>query len=73
MKTTTVIKITTVTLILLIVGFILSKLTINNYTFDWSFGTAVCANVCILCGEIERKKMEDAAEESATTDNTAIG
>ena len=61
MKTTTLIKILVVTLVLLAAGDILSMLTIKNYNpFDGSFLTAVCCNVCILCCEIERKKKEDA-------------
>ena len=66
MKTTTSIKILATTLILLIVGCVLSTITIKNYNpFDWSFLSAVCCNVCILCCEIEKKKKEDAAGKSA--------
>ena len=61
MKTTTAIKITTVTLVLILVGIVLDFLTIKNYMINWStIGTALCANVCILCCEIEKKKKEDA-------------
>ena len=67
MKTTTAIKITTVTLVLLIVGIVLNYLTIENYTINWSsWGTAICANVCILCCELEKKKREDAENKAAT-------
>ena len=71
MKTTTAIKISTATLIFLIVGFILSMITIKNYAFDWSFGTALCSNVCILCWLIEKKKKEDKADntDSKNIDN----
>ena len=66
MKTTTSIKILTTTLILLIVGCILSVITIKNYNpFNWSFLSAVCCNVCILCCEIEKNKKEDAAGKTA--------
>ena len=66
MKTTTSIKILTTTLILFIVGCILSVITIKNYNpFNWSFLSAVCCNVCILCCEIEKKKKEDAAGKTA--------
>ena len=66
MKTTTSIKILTTTLILLIVGCILSVITIKNYNpFNWSFLSAVCCNVCILCCEIEKKKKEDTAGKTA--------
>ena len=66
MKTTTSIKILTTTLILLIVGCILSVITIKNYNpFNWSFLSAVCCNVCILCCEIEKKKKEDVAGKTA--------
>lgn len=68
MKTTTAIKILTVTLILEIVGCILSVLTIKNYNpFNYSFLTAVCCNVCILCCELEKKKKEDAEAKNAST------
>lgn len=68
MKTTTSIKIVTVTLILLVAGCILSVLTIKNYSpFNSSFLTAVCANVCILCYEIEKKKKEDTEAKSTAT------
>jgi hypothetical protein len=67
MKTTTAIKITTVTLVLLIVGIVLDYLTIKNYSINWSsFGTALCANVCILCCELDKKKREDAAEKETS-------
>ena len=67
MKTTTSIKILTVTLVLLVVGDILSMLTIKNYNlFDGSFLTAVCCNVCILCCELEKKKKEDAEAKNAS-------
>ncbi len=67
MKTTTAIKITTVTLVLLIAGFFLDLITIKNYNvFDWSYLSVVCANVCILCYEKDKKKSEDAAENAAT-------
>lgn len=68
MKTTTSIKILTVTLIMLVAGCFLSILTIKNYNpFNASFLTALCANVCVLCCEIDKKKSEDAAEKTATT------
>ena len=69
MKTTTAIKILTVTLVLEIVGCILSMLTIKNYNpFNGGFLTAVCCNVCILCCEIEKKKKEDAEAKNAAAD-----
>ena len=61
MKTTTAIKIVAATLVLLVVGCFLSMLTIKNYNpFNGGFLTAVCANICILCCEIDKKKKEDA-------------
>ena len=67
MKTTTSIKILTITLILLVAGCILSMITINNYNpFNGGFITALCANVCILCCEIEKKKREDAEAKNPT-------
>ena len=67
MKTTTSIKIVAVTIVLLVVGCILSMLTIKNYNpFNGGFLTAVCANVCILCCEIDRKKREDAEAKNAS-------
>ena len=72
MKTTTAIKILTVTLVLEIVGCILSILTIKNYNpFNYSFLTAVCCNVCILCCELDKKKRED-AEANNTSANIEI-
>ena len=72
MKTTTSIKIVTVTLVLLVAGCFLSILTIKNYNpFNASFLTALCANVCILCCEIDRKKREDAEAKNAS-DNIDI-
>ena len=69
MKTTTSIRILTVTLILLVAGCVLSILTIKNYNpFNGGFLTAVCANVCILCCEIEKKKKEDAEAKNASAD-----
>ena len=69
MKTTTAIKITTVTLVLLLVGIVLDFLTIKNYMVNWStVGTAICANVCILACELDKKKREDAEKKSAATD-----
>ena len=66
MKTTTSIKIVTVTLVLLVAGCLLSFLTIKNYNpFNGGFLTALCANVCILCCEIDRKKREDAEAKKA--------
>ena len=46
-------------------------ITIKNYAFDWSFGTALCSNVCILCWLIEKKKKEDKADntDSKNIDN----
>ena len=73
MKTTTSIKILTVTLIALIVGCVLSVLTIKNYNpFNGSFLTALCSNVCILCCEMDRKKREDAEAKNAVG-NIEIG
>ena len=67
MKTTTSIKIVAATLVLLVVGCILSMLTIKNYNpFNGGFLTAVCANVCILCCEIDKKKKEDAEAKNAS-------
>ena len=67
MKTTTAIKITTAALVLLIAGIVLNYLTIENYSFNWSScGTAICANVCILCCELDKKKREDAANKAAS-------
>ena len=67
MKTTTAIKITTVTLVLLVAGCFLSFLTIKNYNpFNGGFLTALCANVCILCCELDKKKREDAAEKETS-------
>ena len=67
MKTTTSIKIVTATLVLLVAGCFLSMLTIKNYSINWSsFGTALCANVCILCCELDKKKREDAAEKETS-------
>ena len=67
MKTTTSIKILAATLILLVVGCILSMITIKNYNpFNGGFITALCANVCILCCEIDKKKREDAEAKNAT-------
>ena len=67
MKTTTSIKILAATLILLVVGCILSMITIKNYNpFNGAFITALCANVCILCCEIDKKKREDAEAKNAT-------
>ena len=72
MKTTTSIKIVAVTIVLLVVGCILSMLTIKNYNpFNGGFLTALCANVCILCCEIDRKKREDAESKNAS-DNIEI-
>ena len=72
MKTTTSIKILTATLILLVTGCILSILTIKNYNpFNSGFLTALCANVCILCCEIDKKKRED-AEANNTSANIEI-
>ena len=72
MKTTTSIKIVTVTLVLLVAGCFLSMLTIKNYNpFNGGFLTALCANVCILCCEIDRKKREDAEAKNAS-DNINI-
>ena len=72
MKTTTSIKIVTVTLVLLVAGCFLSMLTIKNYNpFNGGFLTALCANVCILCCEIDRKKREDAEAKNAS-DNISI-
>ena len=72
MKTTTSIKIVTVTLVLLVAGCFLSFLTIKNYNpFNCGFLTALCANVCILCCEIDRKKREDAEAKNAS-DNINI-
>ena len=69
MKTTTSIRVLTVTLILLVAGCVLSILTIKNYNpFNGGFLTAVCANVCILCCEIEKKKKEDAEAKNASAD-----
>ena len=69
MKTTTSIRILTVTLILLVAGCVLSILTIKNYNpFNGGFLTAVCANVCILCCEIEKKKKEDDEAKNASAD-----
>ena len=69
MKTTTSIKIVTVTLVLLVAGCFLSFLTIKNYNpFNGGFLTALCANVCILCCEIDRKKREDAEAKNASDD-----
>ena len=69
MKTTTSIKILTVTLIALMVGCVLSMITIKNYNpFNGYFVTAVCSNVCILCCELEKKKREDAESK-----NTSVG
>ena len=69
MKTTTSIRVLTVTLILLVAGCVLSILTIKNYNpFNGGFLTAVCANVCILCCEIEKKKKEDAEAKNASVD-----
>jgi F0F1-type ATP synthase assembly protein I len=66
MKTTTSIKIVAATLVLLVVGCILSMLTIKNYNpFNGGFLTAVCANVCILCCEMDKKKKEDAEAKKA--------
>ena len=67
MKTTTSIKIVTATLVLLVAGCFLSMLTIKNYNpFNGGFLTAVCANVCILCCEIDRKRREDAEAKNAS-------
>ena len=67
MKTTTSIKIVTATLVLLVAGCFLSMLTIKNYNpFNGGFLTALCANVCILCCEIDRKKREDAEAKNAS-------
>ena len=67
MKTTTSIKIVTVTLVLLVAGCFLSILTIKNYNpFNGGFLTALCANVCILCCELDKKKREDAAEKETS-------
>ena len=67
MKTTTAIKIVAATLVLLVVGCILSMLTIKNYNpFNGGFLTAVCANICILCCEIDKKKKEDAEANNAS-------
>ena len=72
MKTTTSIKILTVTLIMLVAGCFLSILTIKNYNpFNASFLTALCANVCVLCCEIDKKKRED-AEAKNVSDNISI-
>ena len=69
MKTTTSIKILAVTLILLVAGCVFSILTIKNYNpFNGGFLTALCANVCILCCEIEKKKREDAEAKNAAAD-----
>ena len=69
MKTTTSIKILTTTLILLIVGCVLSIITIKNYNpFNWGFLSAVCCNVCLLCCEIEKKKKEDAEAKKTSTE-----
>lgn len=66
MKTTTSIKIVTVTLVLLVAGCFLSILTIKNYNpFNGGFLTAVCANVCILCCLIDEKRREDAETKNA--------
>ena len=68
MKTTTSIKIVTATLVLLVAGCFLSILTIKNYNpFNGGFLTALCANVCILCYEIDRKKREDVEANNAST------
>ena len=67
MKTTTSIKIVATTLVLLVAGCFLSMLTIKNYNpFNGGFLTALCANVCILCCEIEKKKREDADAKNAS-------
>ena len=67
MKTTTSIKIVAATLVLLVAGCFLSMLTIKNYNpFNGGFLTALCANVCILCCEIEKKKREDADAKNAS-------
>ena len=72
MKTTTSIKIVTVTLVLLVAGCFLSILTLKNYNpFNASFLTALCANVCVLCCEIDKKKREDAEAKNAS-DNISI-
>ncbi len=71
MKTTTLIKIVTVTLVLLVIGCILSMITIENYNpFNGGFFTTLCTNICILCCGIERKKREDAEakKESASVE-----
>ena len=60
MKTTTSIKIVTVTLVLLVAVCFLSMLTIKNYNpFNGGFLTALCANICILCCEIDKKKIKN--------------
>ena len=67
MKTTTSIKIVTVTLVLLVAGCFLSMFTIKNYNpFNSGFLTALCANVCILCCEIDKKKRADAEAKNAS-------
>ena len=67
MKTTTSIKIVTATLVLLVAGCFLSMLTIKYYNpFNGGFLTALCANICILCCEIDRKKREDAEAKNAS-------
>ena len=67
MKTTTSIKIVTVTLVLLVAVCFLSMLTIKNYNpFNGGFLTAVCANVCILCCLIDEKRREDAEAKNAS-------
>lgn len=55
-----------------VTGCFLSMLTIKNYNpFNGGFLTALCANVCILCCEIDRKKREDAEAKNAS-DNIEI-
>ena len=72
MKTTTSIKIVTATLVLLVAGCFLSILTIKNYNpLNGGFLTALCANVFILCCEIDKKKREDAESKNAS-DNIEI-
>ena len=73
MKTTTSIKIVAATLVLLVAGCFLSMLTIKNYNpFNGGFLTALCANVCILCCEIEKKKREDADAKNASDSKNII-
>ncbi len=56
----------------LVAGCFLSILTIKNYNpFNGGFLTALCANVCILCCEIDKKKREDAESKNAS-DNIEI-